>query len=251
MFMPKLPTLEDMLKAGMHFGHRTSRWHPKMAPYIFGTRAGVHIIDLRKTYAQLEEAAEYLKKMAAENKTILLVGTKDQIKNKLAQAAKEVNMPYVTTRWIGGTLTNFDVIKKQIKTYLDLKEKKETGKLEKYTKKEQVGFDKQLAKLEVMVGGITGLKKMPDVVFIFDIKNDKTALAEAKKKGLPVVAVCDTNVNPDGVNYVIPANDDASKSILTIISVITEAIKEGQAEGEKKKAEELKKKNKVEKQKSE
>lgn len=245
--MPKLPSLEEMLKSGMHFGHRTSRWHPKMEPYIFGQRAGVHIIDLRKTRAQIEQAAEYLKKMAAENKTILLVGTKDQIKDKLAKAAKEVNMPYVTTRWIGGTLTNFEIIKKQIKTYLDLKEKKETGKLEKYTKKERVGFDKQLAKLEIMVGGITGLKKMPDVVFIFDIKNDKTALAEAKKKGIPVVAVCDTNVNPTGVNYVIPANDDASKSISTIIAIVTEAIKEGQAEAETKKAEDLKKKNKVEK----
>lgn len=236
-----------MLKSGMHFGHRTSRWHPKMAPYIFGQRAGVHIIDLRKTYTQLETAIDYLKKMAAENKTILFVGTKDQIKDKLTAAAKEVGMPYVANRWIGGTLTNFEIIKKQIKSYLDLREKKETGKLEKYTKKERVGFDKAMAKLEIMVGGLTTLKKMPDVIFIFDIKNDKTALAEAKKKGIAVVAVCDTNVNPDGVNYVIPANDDASKAISLIIDAVVGAIKEGQADAEKNKSEEMKKRNKVEK----
>lgn len=236
-----------MLKAGMHFGHRTSRWHPKMEPYIYGTRAGVHIIDLRKTYTQLETALDYLKKMAAENKTILFVGTKDQIKEKLAAAAQSVGMPYVSNRWIGGTLTNFAIIKKQIKTYLDLKEKKETGRLAKYTKKERVGFDKQMAKLELMVGGLTELKKMPDVVFIFDIKNDKTALAEAKKKGVPLVAVCDTNVNPDGIQYVIPANDDASKSISLLLDAVTEAIKEGKAMAEKNKTEETKKRNKVEK----
>jgi len=228
--MVKIPTLEEMLKAGMHFGHRTSKWHPKMAPFIFGQRAGVHIIDLQKTQAMLTEALEFVSRMAAENKTILLVGTKDQVRAPVAKLGLDLGLPYINNRWLGGTLTNFSVIKRLIKNYLDLKEKKETGKLTKNTKKEQLEFSRQIAKLDRMVGGIASLKKLPDVIFIWDIKHERTALAEAKKKGVPVVAVCDTNVDPTGVKYVIPGNDDATKTVKLVLDYLRQAISEGKAQ---------------------
>ncbi|MDP3899778.1 MAG: 30S ribosomal protein S2 [bacterium] len=225
--MIKIPTVEEMLKAGMHFGHRTSKWHPKMAPFIFGERNGIHIIDLQKTQSLLEEALSFISKMTAENKTILLVGTKEQVKNKMAEKAKEINLPYINNRWIGGTLTNFSVIKLLISKYVDLKNRQETGKLSKYTKKEQLDFGKVIEKLDRMVGGISTLKKLPDVVFIWDIKHEKTAVAEARKKGIPIIAICDTNVNPQGIKYIIPSNDDATKSIKLIFDLIGEAVMAG------------------------
>lgn len=237
--MTKLPSIEEMLKSGMHFGHRTSKWHPKMAPFIFGQRAGIHIIDLQKAQKKLEEALDFMTKLTSENKTILLVGTKDQVKSRLKAQALEVNMPYVNNRWLGGTLTNFVIVKRLIKNYVDLKERKETGKLAKYTKKEQVDFDKTIKKLDTKVGGLTNLKKLPDAMFIWDIKKEKTALTEARKKGVPVVAVCDTNVNPDGVKYVIPANDDAVKTIKLLLNLVGEAIKEGQKQVVKKQIEKV------------
>ncbi len=228
--MTKIPSTEEMLKAGLHFGHQTSKWHPKMAPFIFGDRKGVHIFDLQKTQKKLEEALQFINKMASENKTILFVGTKDQVKSKITTQAKELEMPYVNNRWLGGTLTNFPVIKKLINKYLDLKEKQATGKLAKYTKKEQLDFSKQIEKLDRMVGGMANLKKLPDALFIWDIKKEKTALAEAKKKGIPVVAICDTNANPDGIKYIIPANDDATKGIKLILGLVAEVIKEGKSQ---------------------
>ena len=229
----EIPSIEQMLKAGMHFGHRTSKWHPGMEPFIFTSRKGVHIIDLTKTQKKLEEALNYLKKIASENKQILLIGTKVQVKKPLKNVAEEVGMPYVAERWLGGFLTNFDVIRGLIKKYKDLTEKKQAGKLEKYTKKEQLNFDREITKLETSVGGLKNLTKVPDVIFIWDIKKEKTALTEAKKKNIPVVAVCDTNVNPKNVNYIIPANDDATKTIKLILNLVKEAIAEGKAEGKK------------------
>ncbi|PIT93444.1 30S ribosomal protein S2 [Candidatus Falkowbacteria bacterium CG10_big_fil_rev_8_21_14_0_10_43_11] len=225
--MVKIPSIEEMLKAGMHFGHRTSKWHPKMAPFIFGERAGVHIIDLQKTAVLFAEALEYVSQMAAENKTILLVGTKDQVRGSIVKTAKELGLPFVENRWLGGTLTNFAVIKHLTKNYLDLKEKKEAGKLAKYTKKEQLEFARKIAKLERMVGGIANLKKLPDAIFIWDIKHEKTALQEAKNKGVPVVAVCDTNVNPASVKYVIPGNDDATKAVKLVLDYFRQAVLDG------------------------
>ena len=230
----KIPTVEEMLKAGMHFGHRTSKWHPKMEPFIFGSRKGVHIIDLRKTQKLLAEALEYLKKQAAEGKVILLVGTKTQVKNLLKKTAAETGMPYVSERWLGGLLTNFAVIRNLVRKYKDLTEKRNSGKLDKYTKKERLDFDREIVKLETNVGGLVSLTKTPDVIFIWDIKKEKTAFAEAKKKEIPLVAVCDTNVNPDGVKYIIPANDDASKGIKLVMELVKEAIEVGKAEKEKK-----------------
>lgn len=232
--MPKIPTIEEMLKAGMHFGHRTSKWHPKMEPFIFGQRKGVYVIDLEKTHKLLADALQFIEQLASENKTILLVGTKDQVKDKVAAKAKELNLPYVSNRWLGGTLTNFSIIKNLIKKYLDLKEQQELGKLAKYTKKEQLDFSRQIERLEKLVGGIASLKKLPDAVFIWDIKKEQTALREAIKKGIPVIAVCDTNADPTGVKYIIPCNDDATKAIKLMLDLVGEAVVEGRKVGSKK-----------------
>ena len=229
-----LPSIEEMLKAGMHFGHRTSKWHPKMGPYIFGQRKGVHIIDLRKTQTRLAYALDYLKKQASEGKSILLVGTRMQVKNTLKKTAEETGMPFVSERWLGGLLTNFGVIRNLTRKFKDLVEKRTAGKLDKYTKKERLDFDREIAKLETNVGGLVSLTKSPDVIFIWDIKKEKTAFAEAVKKKIPLVAVCDTNVNPTGVKYIIPANDDATKGIKLVMGLVKEAIMEGKAEGQNK-----------------
>src|SRR3989338_2352531 len=230
-----LPSIEEMLKAGMHFGHRTSKWHPKMEPFILGSRKGIHIIDLRKTQIMLAAALEYLKKQAQEGKSILLVGTKMQVKNAIKQTAEEIGMPYVSERWLGGFLTNFAVIRNLVRKFKDLVEKRNSGKLDKYTKKERLDFDRQIVKLETNVGGLVSLTKTPDVIFIWDIKKEKTAFTEAIKKKIPVVAVCDTNVNPDGVKHIIPANDDAAKGIKLVMNLVKEAIEQGKMEGEKQK----------------
>ena len=231
--MIKLPSIEEMLQAGMHFGHRTSKWHPKMKPYIFDSRKGIYIFDLEKSQKLLGQALEFITRTVAANKKILLVGTKPQVSGLLKKTATEANMPYVSEHWIGGLLTNFPVIRKSIRKYIDLSEKKATGKLAKYTKKEQLQFDRQIAKLETAVGGLVSLNNVPDVVFIWDIKLDKTALTEASKRGIPVIAICDTNVNPEDVDYVIPSNDDASKTIKLVLALIKEAIIEGQTEAAK------------------
>jgi len=223
----KIPSIEEMLKAGMHFGHRTSKWHPKMEPFIFTSRKGVHIIDLNKTKKKLEDALKFIIQSVKERKTILFVGTKTQVKKPLKNTAEEISMPYVNERWLGGSLTNFFVIKKLIKKYKDLLESKQTGKLEKYTKKERHDFDQEITKLEVKVGGLVNLTKIPDALFIWDIKKEKTALTEANKKNIPVIAVCDTNVNPAGVDYIIPANDDATKGIKLVLRLVKEAVEEG------------------------
>jgi small subunit ribosomal protein S2 len=230
--MVKIPSLEEMLKSGMHFGHRTSRWHPKMEPFIFTSRKGVYVLDLAKTQKMLEEALNFIKKLSSEGKTILFVGTKNQVKKPLAAAAKECGMPYVDEKWLGGFLTNFAVIKKVIRKYQDLMEKRQAGKLEKYTKKERSDFDWEIERLEKKVGGLTNLNKLPDAIFIWDIKKEKTAVAEAIKKNIPIIAICDTNVNPDPVNYVIPANDDATKTVKLILNLIKEAVLEGKNEKE-------------------
>jgi small subunit ribosomal protein S2 len=205
-----------------------------MEPFIFGSRKGVHIIDLRKTQAMLGVALEYLKKQAAEGKTILLVGTKMQVKNILKKTAEEAGVPYVSSKWLGGFLTNFAIIRNLIRKFKDLSEKRAGGKLDKYTKKERLDFDRQIAKLETNVGGLVSLTKTPDIIFIWDIKKEKTAFTEAMKKKIPVVAVCDTNTNPDGVKYIIPANDDASRGIKLVMNLVKEAILEGKAESQNK-----------------
>jgi small subunit ribosomal protein S2 len=234
--MTKIPKIEEMLKAGMHFGHRTSKWHPKMQPFIFGERNGVHIIDLVKSQRMLEISLEFIKKLASEGKVILFVGTKPQAQTEIKRVAEAIGMPYVSGKWLGGCLTNFQIIKKSIRRYLDLVKKKETGELKKYTKKEQLDFDNEIEKLSFRVGGLVSLIKIPDAVFVWDIKNEATAVSEANRKNIPVIGVCDTNSNPSPINYVIPANDDASKTIKLVLAAVEEAVLEGKAETANKKA---------------
>jgi small subunit ribosomal protein S2 len=232
--MPEIPTLLEMLKAGMHFGHKTSKWHPKMAPYIFGVRSNIHIINLEITAQKLKEALDFLRNEAAAGKVVLFVGTKSQTKEVIKKYALECGMPYVNSRWLGGTFTNFETIKKLIQKFKDLKARQASGELAKYTKKEQLQFQKEIDDLNESIGGIESLEKLPDVVFILDVREEKTAVKEALRKKIPVVAVCDTNVNPEGIDYVIPANDDAVRAIEMITRLVAEAIKEGKKEFEMK-----------------
>jgi small subunit ribosomal protein S2 len=227
--MPTIPTLEDMLKAGVHFGHRTSRWHPKMKPLIFGERGGVHIINVEETQKRLAAALAFIEGLAKEGRVVLFVGTKRQAQDAVRRAADSVEMPYVVSRWLGGTITNFSEIQKLIKHFLDLQVKQEKGELKKYTKKEQIWFGREIEDLEKKVGGIRRLEKVPDALFLADIRADKTAFHEAQKKGVPTIALVDTNVNPDDVDYPIPANDDGVRSIEMMVHAVAEAIKEGRA----------------------
>lgn len=222
--MPKIPTIEELLKAGAHFGHRVSKWNPKMEPFIFTSINNVHIIDLIKTQKMLEKALDFIKKIITEKKTIVFVGTKDQIRQPLKKMAEEINSPYIITKWIGGCFTNFVVIKKLIKKYNDLVEEKISGKLKKYTKKEQHDFDMEIKKLETKVGGLKKLTKLPDALFVWDVKKEKTAITEANKKNIPIIAVCDTNVNPQNIDYVIPMNDDATKAAKMVFNLIKETV---------------------------
>ena len=238
--MSKMPTLLEMLKAGVHFGHQKSRWHPKMEQYIFGVRNGVHIIDLEKTQEQLDKSLNYVKNLAAKGQVILFVGTKRQAREITKAAAISCEMPYLVERWIGGLLTNFDEVKRRLKKYHNLKEMFATGEIEKYTKKEQVTMKKQLEKLDKYLIGLTTLDKLPDALYIADMRTEKTALAEAARTEVPTVAVCDTNVNPEQVNYAIPANDDAVNSIKLIVDMVASAVNEGRAEFAKKKLERAK-----------
>jgi small subunit ribosomal protein S2 len=222
--MIKLPSLEEMLKAGMHFGHRTNRWHPKMKPYIFTSKNGIYVIDLEKSRKMLETALEFMSQLVKEGKLILFVGTKSQVKAPMKKMAEMTGQPYIVGKWLGGYLTNFGVVKKSVKKYTDLIEKRDTGKLEKYTKKERLDFDRDIKRLNDRVGGLTALNKMPDALFVWDIKEEATAVAEARKKNIPVIAVCDTNVNPELVNYPIPANDDATKTVKLLMEIVQSAI---------------------------
>lgn len=222
-----IPSLTEMLKAGVHFGHRTSRWHPNMGPYIFGDRGGVHILNLELTQKKLEEAGEFLRKLGMEGGTLLFIGTKRQAQEIVKQKAQECGMPYVVLRWVGGMLTNFSTVRNRVGYFIDLIKKQESGELKKYTKKEQSEFGKEIESLRRKFEGLVNLTKMPDAIFIVDIKQEKTALTEAKKRNIPVIAVCDTNVNPEDIDFVIPANDDALKSVEMMVDFVAESFKEG------------------------
>ncbi len=226
-----------MLQAGVHFGHQTSRWHPKMKDFIYTDRNNIHVIDLEKTRAELEIVLPQIKKLAAEGKVILFVSTKPQAREIVKAAAMDCGMPFLTDRWLGGMLTNFAEIKKLVKKYNTLKEEQATGELEKYTKKEQLDIAKELEKMDIYLGGIAKLDKMPDALFLPAMQREKTAVMEANRMHVPIVAVCDTNANPNKADWVIPANDDAVNAIKMIVNLVAEAIKEGKAEAEKNKGE--------------
>lgn len=220
-------SLLELLKNGVHFGHQRSRWHPKMEPYIYTTRNGVHIINLEKTAEKLKEALDFLKGVAASGGVILFIGTKRQAKEIVRKYALQVKMPYLIERWIGGMLTNFSVIHQLTKKLKKLKADKESGELQKYTKKEQSEFHKEIETLEKLVGGIESLDKLPQALFIIDVKQEKTAVREATRMKIPMVALVDTNNNPTDIEYVIPSNNDATKSIEYITSLVAEGIQEG------------------------
>ncbi|MFA6522676.1 MAG: 30S ribosomal protein S2 [Patescibacteria group bacterium] len=231
--MPHIPSVLEMLKAGVHFGHRTSRWHPKMKQYIFGARGGVHVIDIEQTRARLEKVTADVESIIANGGNIMFIGTKKQVQDVVEKFANECGMPFVNTRWLGGTFTNFPEIHRLIKTYLDLKDKREKGELKKYTKLEQLQFDRKIDLLDNQIGGISILKDLPDAVFVLDMRHDKTAVQEARLRGIKVIGICDTNVNPEMADEVIPANDDSIASVTMITKLITEAVHSGKTNAKK------------------
>ena len=213
-----------MNQAGLHFGHRVSRLHPKMKPYVSGIKNNVHIIDLEKTGKEFDKALAFISKLAAEGKTILFVGTKIQVKAYVKSNAEASGMPYVIERWLGGTFTNFETIIKRVQYFKELESKKASGELEKYTKKERSLFDKELEILRKKFEGIKHMTKLPDAVLILDVKKDITCAKEARRKGIDIVGVIDTNVDPGLVEYPIPANDDAISSVSYILEKVSETI---------------------------
>jgi len=222
--------IKELLDAGVHFGHLTRKWDPNMAPYIYTERNSVHIIDLYKTAAKIEDASNALKKIAASGRKILFVATKKQAKDIVAEKAKSVNMPYITERWPGGMLTNFVTIRKAVKKMAQIDRMKQDGTFNALSKREKLQITRQRAKLEKNLGSITDMTRLPGAIFVVDIKREHIAIAEAQKLNMPIFAMVDTNSDPRPVNFVIPSNDDASKSIDKILSYVTEAITEGLTE---------------------
>jgi small subunit ribosomal protein S2 len=219
--------VKELLEAGVHFGHMTRKWDPNMAPYIYMERNGIHIINLYKTAAKIEEANEALKKIAASGRKILFVATKKQAKDIVAEKAKAANMPYITERWPGGMLTNFVTIRKAVKKMSTIDKMKKDGTFMTLSKKERLQVDRLRAKLEKNLGSISDMSRLPAALFVVDIKAEHIAIKEAQKLNIPVFAMVDTNSDPREVEYVIPSNDDASKSIDKILSLVTAAIVEG------------------------
>lgn len=226
----KLPKIQEMLDAGVHYGHQAKRWHPKMEPYIYTVNKNVHIIDLEKTEEMLEKACDFLYEQASLGKVIVFVGTKRQSKSIVEKEAQRCGALYVTERWIGGTITNFETIKKNIDKLLDYVKGREEGKFNVYTKKERLMIDREIEKLQISYGGISSLKKAPEVLFVVDPKREKTAVREAKRSNVPVVSLIDTNADPTDTDYPIPGNDDAIKSVALIIRTISDAIEAGYKE---------------------
>ena len=232
----------ELLEAGVHFGHLKRKWNPAMAPYIFGEKKGIHVIDLNKTIVKLDDATAALKQIAKSGKKVLFVATKKQAREILQDKCKAVNMPFVTERWPGGMLTNFSTIRKSIRKMASIDKMKADGTLDTMSKRERLQVSRQRAKLEKNLGSISDLTRLPAAIFIIDIKKEHIAVAEAKKLNIPTFAMVDTNSDPNMVDFAIPSNDDASKSIEKIISIVTEGIREGleerKAGKEKQKAEE-------------
>ena len=223
-------TLLELLKSGAHFGHTTSRWNPRMKPFIYTVRNNIHILDLAKTRQALLKAASQVSDKAATGGTVLFVGTKRQSRESIQKAAESCGMPYVTARWLGGTFTNFRTIQKTIRKLEKLQELKTTGQLEaQYTKKERLLIEREMIKLEKLFSGIRNLRKLPEMLFVADINHDDTAVREARKMHVPVIGLVDSNSDPALVDFAIPCNDDATKAVSLVAGIIAEAITEGQA----------------------
>ena len=221
-------TMREMLEAGVHFGHQTRFWNPKMAPFIFGHRNKIHIINLEKSLPMFQEAQKFVKQLAARRGTILMVGTKRQARETVAAEAQRAGVPFVDQRWLGGMLTNFKTVKTSIKRLKDMKVQQEAG-LESMSKKEQLMFARELEKLEKDIGGIQDMGALPDAIFVIDVGYHKIAIAEARKLGIPLIGVVDSNHSPEGIDYVIPGNDDSAKAVTLYARAIADAILEGRA----------------------
>lgn len=224
--MPRVE-LEALLQAGAHFGHITRRWNPKMKPFIFMERNGIHIIDLKKTQEMLDAACNAVSNIIAENKRILFVATKQQAKDVVGEEAKRCNAFYVTERWLGGMLTNFTTIRKSVKRLTNIDKMESDGTFENFTKKERLFLDRERDKLQQVLGGVVEMSRLPGVVYVVDVKKEAIAVKEAKRLGVPVVAIVDTNCDPAPIDYPIPANDDALKSVQLITKAIADAVAEG------------------------
>ncbi len=221
-------TMREMLEAGVHFGHQTRFWNPKMAPFIFGHRNKIHIINLEKSLPMFQDAMKYAKQLTANRGTILMVGTKRQAREIVAAEARRAGVPFVDTRWLGGMLTNFKTVKTSIKRLKEMKAQQETG-LESLSKKEQLTFSREIEKLEKDIGGIQDMTALPDAIFVIDVGFHKIAVAEAKKLGIPLIGVVDSNHSPEGIDYVIPGNDDSSKAVMLYARGIADAVIEGRS----------------------
>ncbi|MBS0469322.1 MAG: 30S ribosomal protein S2 [Proteobacteria bacterium] len=221
-------TMREMLEAGVHFGHQTRFWNPKMAPYIFGHRNKIHIINLEKSLPMFQEAQKFAKQLSANRGTILMVGTKRQARDLVAEQAQRAGVPYVDQRWLGGMLTNFKTVKTSIKRLKDMKAQQEAG-LESMSKKEQLTFTREIEKLEKDIGGIQDMTALPDAIFVIDVGFHKIAVSEARKLGIPLIGVVDSNHNPEGIDYVIPGNDDSAKAVALYARGIADAILDGRA----------------------
>lgn len=217
-------TLEDLVKAGAHFGHQARRWNPKMAQYLYGVRDGVHVFDLTKTKSLIEEALEFLSKSKKEGKSILFVGTKKQAQDKIKEVATATGCFYITERWLGGTFTNFEQIKRSSKKLIDMKSKLTKGEYNDYTKKERLLMEREIARLEKILGGLVGIETLPDIVFVVDTKKESGAISETRTLGKTIVGVVDSNANPDDCDYVIPMNDDATRALEYILDKVKDAL---------------------------
>lgn len=226
-------TIKQLLEAGVHFGHQTQRWNPKMKKYIFGERNGIYIINLEITLACLEKALQFIKQVATEGKSVLFVGTKKQAQEPIRAAAESCGMPFVNQRWLGGMLTNFETIRKSIKKLDEIDKMEQDGSFQFITKKEGLALRKEREKLEKNLSGIRAMKKLPSALFVIDAELEKISLAEARKLGIPIVAVLDTNGNPDGIDFPLPGNDDAIKAIRLFCEAAADAVREGRLDFEK------------------
>lgn len=228
--------LEEMSQAGLHFGHKTSKIHPRMMPFLAGVKNSIHLIDLEKTKEKLEEALSFIRQLILDNKILLIVGTKIQVKGLVEELTRELKLPYVTERWLGGTFTNFEIIKKRITYFKELERKEKEGELEKYTKRERIKINEELRDLEVKFGGIKNLERLPDAILVLDMQKDDLAVKEARMKGIKIVAISHTNTDPNLADYPIPANDDSISSVKYILDKIKEAILSAKLKPEKEKS---------------
>lgn len=227
--MPSSISMKELLETGVHFGHRTTKWNPKMRPYIFTERNGIHIIDLQQTMVFLNQYADMLRDMVSGGGTVLFVGTKRQAQEAVAREAERVKMPYVNNRWLGGTLTNWRTIRERIDTLKKLEKRRDNGEFDLLSKKEGILLNRKIEKLQMRLGGIRDMRRLPDLLIVVDTRRETTAIKEANTLKIPVMALCDTNSDPDEIDYIIPANDDAVRAIKLLLAGLADAVAEGQA----------------------